>query len=90
MFRPGLENFEWYKKEVEFVASCFDLHITILDSHCPETPHEIWIHREPKIGDWLKYSVNSEEWHKLRAEACGIKDIDLKYHLRSGYGKKCD
>lgn len=93
MFRPGLDNFDWYAGQVKKIAKGFGLTHTILDSHCPETPYELWIHREGvQIGVWLKHEPNSPEWHKLRAEACGIPsdEVDVDYHLRSGYGEKCD
>ncbi len=93
MFRPSSESFEWYQSQVKQIAKLYGLVCTILDSHCVETPYEVWIHRDGvQIGAWLKHEPNSPEWHKLRAEACGIPadEVDVDYHLRSGYGEKCD
>lgn len=92
MFRPDLESFEWYVTEVAEIAKCFGLKVTVLDSRCPETPREIWLHREGvEVGKWVTHETNSEEWHRLRAEVCGIpmSEVDKEYHLRNGYGKKC-
>jgi hypothetical protein len=93
MFRPSPEQFEWYLEEVKLIAANFYLNVTVLDSYCPETPKEIWIYREETpVGEWLKHPVNSPEWHKLRGQACGLPSyyIDSQYHLKIGYGERCD
>lgn len=93
MFRPSKEHFEWYKSEVEVIANVFNLRVVILDSHCPDTPHEIWICKDSnEVGKWLEHPLNSKEWHSERAVACGIplNCVDFNYHLRNGYGEKCD
>jgi hypothetical protein len=89
MFRPSPEHLDWYLTEVRVIAAHFGLTVTLLDSHCPKTPTEIWIHKG-KIGEWLQHEVNSPDWHRLRAAACGIADVDTEYHLRCNYGEKCD
>lgn len=86
MFRPAKEQ-TWYLVEIKFIAENYGLSVTILPSYCLDTPDEIWIHKEP-IGEWLLHPVNSPEWHRLRAEVCGIPDCDPNYHLREGYGEK--
>ena len=93
MFRPSKEHFEWLRSEAEVVASSFGLQVVVLDSHCPDTPYEVWVCRDAKsVGGWLNFKPNSQSWHFLRAAACGIPlaDVDDKYHLRDGYGEKCD
>jgi len=86
MLRPAKEQ-DWYLEEVKFIADNYGLKVTILPSHCPDTPDEIWVHKG-EIGEWLQHPVNSPEWHRLRAAACGIPDCDVNYHLREGYGEK--
>lgn len=87
MFRPTVDD-TWYLHEIKVIANNFGLDVTVLDSNdFPDTPHEIWIHTKP-IGEWLKHPVNSPEWHRLRAEACGIPNYDPQYHLREGYGER--
>jgi len=93
MFRPSPEHMEWYLPLVESVAATYGLHVVILDSHCEETPKEIWICSDPKkVGLWLDFDVNSAPWHAARGAACGIppRHWDFKYHKRKGYGKRCD
>lgn len=91
MFRPSAENFGWYFQEVKIIAEAFGLSVTLLNSHSSETPYEIWIHKDV-IGEWLNHEVNSPMWHKSRAEVCGIpaEKVDVDYHLRNGYGQKCE
>jgi hypothetical protein len=86
MFRPAKEQ-DWYLSEIRVIAENFGLQLTVLDSQTPDTPNEIWIHKEP-IGAWLAHPMNSPEWHRLRAEACGIPNYDPNYHMREGYGER--
>jgi hypothetical protein len=86
MLRPAKEQ-TWYLEEIRVIAENFGLKVTVLDSECPDTPNEIWLHREP-IGEWLSHPLNSPEWHRLRAEACGIPNYDPNYHMREGYGER--
>jgi hypothetical protein len=86
MFRPAKEQ-TWYLEEIKIIANNFGLEVTVLDSECPDTPQEIWIHNKP-IGAWLAHPMNSPEWHKLRAMACGIPNCDPNYHMREGYGER--
>lgn len=86
MLRPAVEQ-TWYFAEVKVIAHNFGLELSVLESGCPDTPYELWIHRGP-IGEWLAHPVNSPEWHRLRAEACGIPNCDPNYHLREGYGER--
>ena len=93
MFRPAAENLEWYTGELKKIVDIFGLVMVPQTTGCLETPWEIWIHRpDTQIGAWLDHETNSPEWHRLRAEACGIPqdEVDVNYHLRSGYGEKCD
>lgn len=86
MLRPAKEQ-TWYLEEIRVIAENYGLKVTVLPSYCPDTPDEIWVHTG-EIGEWLKHPFNSPEWHRLRAEACGIPDVDVNYHLREGYGER--
>ncbi len=93
MFRPSAENFVWYKYRVQEIAGAYGLVVTVLESGCPETPWELWLHREgADVGSWVSHGANTPSWHMLRAEACGIpiQEVDFQYHLRGGYGENCD
>ena len=93
MFRPAAENFEWYTGEVEKVAAAYGLAVVVLESHCPESPWEIWIARDEScVGGWVWLEANSPQWHQERAAVCGIpeREVDVNYHRRAGYGEKCD
>ena len=91
MFRPSKELFEWYLGEVKQIAENYSLQVSVLACDNSETPFEIWIHNGP-IGEWLSFEINSPDWHRARAKACGIPEdkVDVNYHLKSGYGKRCD
>jgi hypothetical protein len=93
MFRPSNDHFEWYYQEVKRIADAYGLETRVLSSFQMETSHEIWIYREKTVvGMWMMQDINSPEWHQLRAQLCGIPadEVDVNYHLRSGYGEKCD
>lgn len=91
MFRPSRPHFDWFLSDVKTVAANYDLTVTVLDSGCPETPQEIWIHRaDYEVGGWFAHELNSAKWHELRAAACGIPVVDIHYHKRGGYGERCD
>jgi hypothetical protein len=93
MFRPGPEHMEWYLPLVEKAAIAYGLHVVVLDSGCKDTPKEIWICVDAKdVGGWFEFDVNSVPWHAARAAACGIppRKWDFEYHLRKGYGERCD
>jgi hypothetical protein len=93
MFRPANAHFEWYYQDVKEVADNFGLQTRVLPSFQEATAHEIWIFKEGTVvGMWLHEDTNSPDWHKMRAELCGIpwNMVDINYHLRSGYGERCD
>lgn len=93
MFRPSKEHFDWYANEVFRIAENYGLRSITMSTDSPETPYEIWIYEKGfKILAWVHHPINSAEWHQLRAEACGIPadKVDLNYHMRSGYGERCD
>ena len=54
---------------------------------------EIWLvnsRGEELLSEMLSFPLNSSRWHEIRAEICGIKDIDIEYHLRQGYRGRTD
>lgn len=93
MFRPAEENLDWTLSDAREIAEVYGLEVAVLDSFCPQTPKEIWLHRKGfVIGEWLRQPLNSYSWHHYRAAACGIplEDVDSGYHLRNGYGHVCE
>ena len=51
---------------------------------------EVWVFRPgTDMGMWLRYPVNSADWHLVRGLLVGIplREIDHNYHERKGYGK---
>jgi hypothetical protein len=92
MFRPQPENFDWLLDVVSRIASRYGLRVQVLPCETPDDrKKEIWISRN-KVGAWLKFPPNSEQWHILRGVTCGIPldEIDWRFHERPGYGQPCD
>lgn len=76
MFRPDATEYEDRCNQVALVAAEYGLSVTTVDD-------EIWIHREDyDVGKWVTVPINSADYHRLRAQACGISDIDEDYHQR--------
>lgn len=93
MFRPGVDSVEWFREGITQITKQYKLEVSTFHIDTPETPIEFWIYPETYvIGRWLNYPINSPEWHKRRAEACGVPNylVDTNYHLRNGYGENCD
>ncbi len=55
--------------------------------HAPDTQSK-WQHVRTMLGS----QENTPTWHALRGSLCGIRreDIDILYHERPEFGKRCD
>lgn len=83
MFRPELKDLEIIEEIIEELTKKFDLDFCLHDN-------EFWIFKYGNESSLLKMkemTVNSDEYHVLRAKMCGIteEDIDPQYHLRDGH-----
>ena len=88
MSRPSVEYFEEQLENVMKIATLYDLKTVVY-------PDEIWICRKEYFVDvraMRRLTLNSPAWHHARARLCGIplKEVDEKFHLRSGYGERAD
>jgi hypothetical protein len=89
MFRPSGERFDMVADIVADVASRYGL-----------TWHhvggEIWLCRDMlavrMLNEMREIERDSAVWHRQRAMLCGIpeNEVDVKFHLRRGYGERCD
>ena len=76
MFRPSADERSKRLEQVAVTQAEYGLCVTLLAD-------EIWIHQPSYvIGDWQSFERNSLEYHALRAAACGIADVDPRYHER--------
>ena len=94
MSRPSNKEFDWKLKQTKDIADRYGLSVTVCPSGQDETANEIWVHRPDYdgVGQWLSHYVNTPAWHVLRAQACGIPDmeVDYEFHKRTGYNKAHD
>lgn len=92
MVRPSAQNYDMVLSACRMLAEHYKLAVSIFVVTDERSP-EIWMHRKNiRVGEWREHDVNSPEWHKLRAAACGIPtaEVDVTYHLREGFDEPCD
>jgi hypothetical protein len=90
MFRPSDEKRKRLMRIVRTVCRRYGLAWTVVGED-----EEVWICRAVnvwRVRAMKRYEKNSPQWHEHRAEICGVPvpEIDLEFHERQGYGKKCD
>lgn len=91
MFRPSQERRDMILEIISDVVRRYDLcYVGMVGSK-----NEIWICRREWVANVRELHSLKEDsvmWHSKRAWLCGIPDneVDLKFHLRSGHGERCD
>ena len=91
MFRPSQDRMGMLSEIVEDVCQRYGL--VSFDGG----RGELWICRNMDVWEALRemhamVPANSEEWHRRRAELCGIPlgEVDVNFHERAGHGERCD
>lgn len=91
MFRPPPERWQMVFDLATDAAQRYGLRVITLES-----VQEIWLCRDNTAAAGVegldRMELNSAEWHLWRGNLCGVPDreIDLRFHERSGYGEICD
>ena len=90
MIRPGADWWRWAHAAMLFVCGHYGLNFY------SEKPYgELWAYRELWVCDHLTelyafVAPNSPLWHVMRADLCGIREVDIRYHQRSTFGQRCE
>ena len=82
MFRPSKETLEANIAIAVYAAQLYGLSLPPVY----RTKTEIWLAKD--YGDLkplYEMDENTPEWHTYRAQLCGVKDVDPKFHERQGY-----
>jgi len=89
MFRPSAERLAMLMTVVKEVAERYGLVWLAVEN-------EVWLCRDRDAERTVKEMAgripNSPGWHRLRADLCGVPraECDEYFHLRHGYGQRCD
>ena len=92
MIRPASDWFAWAQAAMTYTCEHYGLVL-----HIARDEGELWGRTADSIAkhamDALeKEPKNTETWHALRAELCGIprEQLDTEYHQRAGWGTRCE
>lgn len=93
MFRPSTDRFDFCCEVVAQIATIYDLRWLPFSYGSTQ---EVWLLRDHRAEKSLRLIEGMEEnsagWHFARGTLVGIpaEEIDFSYHLRSGFGERCD
>lgn len=90
MIRPAPDWLDWARLAMEYVCGHYGLEMVY-----GARVGELWGAATPEIGEdisrLLTYAIpNTRLWHGMRAKWCGVKEVDIAYHTRAEYGKRCE
>ena len=91
MIRPAEDWWGWSIEVMALVCLHYDLRL-----YLPDGEHgEVWgckdVDTIAQLDMMFRHvPVNSQLWHVIRAQLCGVKKVDILYHTRAGYGQRCE